>query len=173
MVNNLTPNGGIQTGGQLNVIFIELFYKTRSRACVGNSLCIESDGGDGNKKKSFCDPATCAYWSDWKSSSSCRPTCGQSNPVHHRDCLGYYLVEQKCPLDGDRLQNETCSLGECPYWGSWLNWSPCSTSCGRGVRSRERTCLGDFPKKLCQELGNAKSSEVSDDVWNQTDFELK
>ncbi|RVE61073.1 hypothetical protein OJAV_G00166980 [Oryzias javanicus] len=27
------------------------------------------------------------------------------------------------------------------WWGEWSNWSSCSRSCGRGVRSQERHCL--------------------------------
>lgn len=38
-----------------------------------------------------------------------------------------------------------CDLGECPYWDKWVGWSQCSSSCGAGIRTRTRSCLGDFP----------------------------
>ena len=31
-------------------------------------------------------------------------------------------------------------------WGAWLKWSPCSVSCGEGIRRAHRYCDSPIPK---------------------------
>ena len=43
--------------------------------------------------------------------------------------------------------NEKCSfILENGGWGEWLKWSPCSVSCGQGVRKAHRFCDSPIPK---------------------------
>lgn len=44
-------------------------------------------------------------------------------------------------------------------WGAWDPWSPCSVSCGEGVRERVRQCLSRLgvPGVRCPGLGMEQS----------------
>ncbi|XP_053322587.1 SCO-spondin-like [Spea bombifrons] len=40
----------------------------------------------------------------------------------------------------------TCTDLQCPAYGPWTDWGPCSVSCGGGRRQRGRTCLQKSPE---------------------------
>ncbi|XP_048355479.1 thrombospondin type-1 domain-containing protein 1 [Sphaerodactylus townsendi] len=46
------------------------------------------------------------------------------------------------------------------HWSVWQAWSPCSVTCGDGVRERYRECLASFPVLLKQGC-NGKNQEIS------------
>ncbi|XP_058853313.1 adhesion G protein-coupled receptor B2-like isoform X2 [Acipenser ruthenus] len=83
------------------------------------------------------DPAA-EEWSQW---SVCSLTCGQGWQVRTRSCVSSpYGTLCSGPLRETRLCNNTAT---CPVHGLWEEWSPwslCSVSCGRGSRTRTRTC---------------------------------
>nr|XP_033793245.1 adhesion G protein-coupled receptor B3 isoform X5 [Geotrypetes seraphini] len=77
-------------------------------------------------------------WSQW---SSCSVTCGQGSQVRTRTCIPPYGTHCSGPLRETRVCNNTAL---CPVHGVWEEWSPwslCSFTCGRGQRTRTRTCL--------------------------------
>jgi hypothetical protein len=51
-------------------------------------------------------------------------------------------------------------VGGCPGWSAWSAWSNCSAACGGGYRERERDCLVDGVRCICEEdklcVGNFK-----------------
>lgn len=49
-----------------------------------------------------------------------------------------------------------CNTQPCADWGCWGDWSPCSVSCGKGVRFRQRKCIGDD----CE--GNSREEDACD-----------
>ncbi|XP_018605065.1 adhesion G protein-coupled receptor B3 isoform X1 [Scleropages formosus] len=76
-------------------------------------------------------------WSQW---SSCSVTCGQGSQVRTRTCVSPYGTHCSGPLRESRVCNNTAL---CPVHGVWEEWSPwslCSFTCGRGQRTRTRTC---------------------------------
>ncbi|WAR30318.1 HMCN1-like protein [Mya arenaria] len=88
-------------------------------------------------------------WSEWSVWSTCSRTCGYGSkqrsrvcanppPVHGgQNCLGPATdfapcaVDLKCLVDG--------------AWSDWSDWDTCSTTCGVGIKQRNRTCANPPP----------------------------
>ncbi|XP_061425150.1 LOW QUALITY PROTEIN: adhesion G protein-coupled receptor B3-like [Lethenteron reissneri] len=73
-------------------------------------------------------------WSEW---SQCSTTCGEGSQVRTWAC-----VPNLC--NGTLREQRICNNSAvCPVHGTWEEWTPwslCSLTCGRGLRTRERTC---------------------------------
>ncbi|XP_068616631.1 adhesion G protein-coupled receptor B1 [Brachionichthys hirsutus] len=84
------------------------------------------------------DSASGEEWSAW---SVCSATCGEGWQSRTRFCVSSsYSTQCSGPLREQRPCNNSAV---CPVHGAWDEWSPwslCSSTCGRGYRSRTRTC---------------------------------
>ncbi|XP_039988819.1 spondin-1b isoform X3 [Xiphias gladius] len=99
-----------------------------------------------------CSPSSCLVteWGEW---DSCSVTCGIGMIRRER-------MVKMTPIDGsmcktDVAEVEKCMMPECytiPCMLSpWLDWSECSVTCGRGVRTRQRMLKSD-PAECTEEL---------------------
>ncbi|KAM4736087.1 adhesion G protein-coupled receptor B1 isoform 5-T5 [Anableps anableps] len=110
-------------------------------------------------------------WSAW---SVCSATCGEGWQSRTRFCVSSsYSTQCSGPLREQRPCNNSAV---CPVHGTWDEWSPwslCSSTCGRGYRSRTRTCSPpqfggnpcDGPEKQTK-FCNIAVCPV-DGVWNE------
>ena len=76
-------------------------------------------------------------------------------------CAGTNIQFRKCPLRPCSSKDSTVSrpsrglrYGMEGIWSEWTEWSPCSKSCGTGLKTRKRKCmegacrgLSEMPKK--------------------------
>ncbi|XP_029988074.1 hemicentin-1 [Sphaeramia orbicularis] len=118
--NPLPANGGRHCVGS----------HTETRSCHGKPCPV-----DGN-------------WSEWSLWEECSRTCGQGNRTRVRTCSNPPAQHGGRPCEGRAVEVIMCSVRPCPVagnWGSWLPWSPCSETCGKGMQSRIRLCNNPPP----------------------------
>uniref|UniRef100_A0A669EXJ8 Adhesion G protein-coupled receptor B1 n=1 Tax=Oreochromis niloticus TaxID=8128 RepID=A0A669EXJ8_ORENI len=120
---------------------------------------------------SSVDSASGEEWSSW---SVCSATCGEGWQSRTRFCVSSsYSTQCSGPLREQRPCNNSAV---CPVHGAWDEWSPwslCSSTCGRGYRSRTRTCTPpQFGGDPCE--GPEKQTKFCniavcpvDGVWNE------
>ncbi|CAG9765548.1 unnamed protein product [Ceutorhynchus assimilis] len=86
-------------------------------------------------------------WGDW---SDCSETCGVGFKMRNRFFIDQ-MGRKKCPhitvVEKEKCMGPPCSASTkettdpmCPTT-SWSDWSPCSASCGKGVKFRQRLLL--------------------------------
>ncbi|XP_028301363.1 hemicentin-1 isoform X2 [Gouania willdenowi] len=87
-------------------------------------------------------------WSEWSLWEECSRTCGQGNRTKVRTCSNPPAQHEGRPCEGKAVEVIMCSVRPCPVagnWGSWLPWSQCSETCGKGMQSRLRLCNNPPP----------------------------
>ncbi|XP_066583949.1 spondin-1 [Prorops nasuta] len=96
------------------------------------------------QSSSFCGMTE---WSDW---SDCSVSCGFGHKMQRRKfknhadrkrCLHLPLINKdKCMLPACKAESEEIINVECPV-SNWVDWSPCSTTCDKGIKIRTRLLL--------------------------------
>uniref|UniRef100_A0A8C2SL26 Hemicentin-1 n=1 Tax=Capra hircus TaxID=9925 RepID=A0A8C2SL26_CAPHI len=88
----------------------------------------------------FAVPGGFSQWSAWR---PCSVTCGKGIQKRSRLCNNPSPANGGKPCQGSDSEMQNCHQKPCPVDGNWSEWSPweeCTRSCGRGNRTRTRTC---------------------------------
>uniref|UniRef100_A0A183FYX5 Hemicentin-1 n=1 Tax=Heligmosomoides polygyrus TaxID=6339 RepID=A0A183FYX5_HELPZ len=116
--------------------------QARYRKCVTAQHSLAFDCPDTNIEVRACDGGPCngvGVWISWSEWSTCSTSCGPGTMTRQRGC-------HREPCDGSAHERRSCNLAVCAsppgQWSSWNEWSDCSRLCGRGIRSRSRSCIG-------------------------------
>ncbi|XP_052254999.1 coadhesin-like [Dreissena polymorpha] len=89
------------------------------------------------------------HWAEWSPWSSCSITCGNATLTRTRTCTNPPPSSHGKPCPGASLDFMSCVRSPCPVdggWGSWTQWSSCTTTCGIGLQNRDRACDNPPPK---------------------------
>ncbi|CAG5111539.1 Oidioi.mRNA.OKI2018_I69.chr2.g5840.t1.cds [Oikopleura dioica] len=136
--------------------------KSRSRLCLDH-LGKKTDTCDGQTEQiKKCVLVPCPYfsqWSDWSvCPSGCRKKEDETTQTRSRTCQNGNTDDCK----GESLETRDCEkIPLCSFWAEWTVWGSCSTSCGPGVQTRERTCMNGSPGSDCKgETAEAQQCEV-------------
>ncbi|XP_055358973.1 adhesion G protein-coupled receptor B1 isoform X5 [Betta splendens] len=177
---DLETNGGWSMWGQWAQCSSECGggIQTRTRTCQSppeeSYLCegVVEEGRPCNSQP--CTGTDSASGEEWSAWSVCSATCGEGWQSRTRFCVSSsYSTQCSGPLREQRPCNNSAV---CPVHGSWDEWSPwslCSSTCGRGYRSRTRICTPpqfggdpcDGPEKQTK-FCNIAVCPV-DGVWNE------
>ncbi|XP_053375577.1 scavenger receptor cysteine-rich type 1 protein M130-like isoform X1 [Mercenaria mercenaria] len=87
-------------------------------------------------------------WCSWGPWNSCDVTCGNGTQIRTRQCACPKPQNGGSNCVGDFETSATCSTDSCPVhggWSTWSDWGTCSTSCGIGLRRRDRHCNDPYP----------------------------
>ena len=102
-------------------------------------------------------------WGEWSQWQACSTTCGEGTRKRFRYCYAgnqfsnfvssFTLIHDfcfwnvgsdgsKCP-DDKEIESKPCAEAKCPNYAfhPWSEWSPCTSTCDRGTKSRDRGCI--------------------------------
>lgn len=86
----------------------------------------------------LCESTRWEY-SDW---APCSATCNRGTQTRQATCMD---TNSNRPIDdhhcakSEKVTQQICNRQKCPVWTS-TEWTPCSTTCGRGVRTKSYYC---------------------------------
>uniref|UniRef100_A0A3P8RV43 Complement factor properdin n=1 Tax=Amphiprion percula TaxID=161767 RepID=A0A3P8RV43_AMPPE len=126
--------------------------RTHVRLCNSPS---PSNGGrpcpGDSSQLSRCNTQACPVhggYSEWAEWAPCSVSCGAGAQKRLRQCNNPLPANGGRHCAGSDLETCSCQGKPCPVagnWGSWLPWSPCSETCGKGMQSRIRLCNNPPP----------------------------
>ncbi len=117
-----------------------------------------------------CNKQTCPEWTTWGEWSECSNSCGGGQKRRLRQCIDSNTGQESfCTGSNEDVMD--CNTQDCPHFGGWSEWSPCSKSCGGGERSKVRECIvpRDGDDSLCEGNGilTEKCNTQPCPVWSE------
>ncbi|XP_023024840.1 extracellular matrix protein f-spondin [Leptinotarsa decemlineata] len=129
-----------------------------NRQLVSKEMCVaavaecEVDEHDSQEIDALGDNTGVCATTDWSGWSTCSETCGAGTRMRTRKFVDR-KGRKKCPhisiMEKEKCMNRECRADElelpdplCPTT-QWSDWSPCSASCGKGIKLRTRLLLVD------------------------------
>ncbi|XP_053377847.1 SCO-spondin-like isoform X2 [Mercenaria mercenaria] len=120
----------------------------RTRSCVFDP--DRPHGHDcpagGESMTQSCTKLDCpvdGVWLTWSPWTACSVTCGGGLETRNRVCHFQNHVPQGNYCVGAEREKQTCNNDTCAVDGifsEWGKWSKCTTTCGGGEQTRNRTC---------------------------------
>ncbi|XP_059154874.1 sushi, von Willebrand factor type A, EGF and pentraxin domain-containing protein 1-like [Physella acuta] len=92
-----------------------------------------------------CEDCKWNEWTQW----TCDVTCGSGTATRTRS-VASVAVNGGLSCQGPKVNTKLCKLAVCPVdggFGEWGEWSTCSSSCGGGVSTRQRSCDNPAPSQ--------------------------
>lgn len=89
-------------------------------------------------------------WSEWQDWNSCSKSCGAGEQLRRR-MVKVFPQFGGATCEGDFEKTQWCNTRDCPpsaidcRWGFWGSYSPCSITCGPGVKFRIRN-IDQYPQ---------------------------
>ncbi|CAK8678214.1 unnamed protein product [Clavelina lepadiformis] len=109
------------------------------------------------------------HWGLWSTWQTCSSSCGEGYNVRQRECLDssdVIVYYGRCP--GLSFEMKTCETGPCEQ-GKWGMWSPCSASCGVGIRRRQSCCYPNikYVRQSCSADPCPRDSTTAWTEWQE------
>lgn len=70
--------------------------------------------------------------------------------------------------EGPVSEDQACAGEKCPFWSNWSEYSECTTSCGGGLQTRGRLCVGGEAGKLGCLGADSEDVPCNQQVWYST-----
>ncbi|XP_042525120.1 properdin [Dipodomys spectabilis] len=134
----------------------------RAEDCCLNTAYAFQEHGSG-----LCQACRFPRWSPWSSWAPCSVTCSEGSQLRHRRCVGRGgQCPEKVAPGTLEWQLQACEDQPCcpemGGWSEWAPWGPCSVTCSKGTRTRQRLCDHPAPKCGGHCPGEARKSEACD-----------
>uniref|UniRef100_A0A452S6D2 Complement factor properdin n=1 Tax=Ursus americanus TaxID=9643 RepID=A0A452S6D2_URSAM len=154
---------------------LEMFYEESSGKCKGllgggvsvEDCCLNPAYGFQEPGSKLCHACRSPRWSPWSAWAPCSVTCSEGSQLRHRRCIGHDgQCAEKVETGTLEWQLQACEDQKCcPEMGGWSNWepwTPCSVTCSKGTRTRQRKCNQPTPKCGGHCPGEPRESEACD-----------
>lgn len=129
--------------------------------------CLNPAYGFQEPGSKLCQACRLPRWSQWSAWAPCSVTCTEGSQLRHRRCIGHGgQCAEKVEPGTLEWQLQACKDQPCcPEMGGWSNWepwTPCSVTCSKGTRTRQRACNQPAPKCGGHCPGTPQESEACD-----------